>query len=120
MKGSRPLACLLAAVLAWSASGCSFRLARPAPPRKEWPDPVLPSSSEERCTESFLPVAADAIFGTLGATLAYVERNSGSPKIAMGIGIASIPMLISAVYGAVTVTRCRSYKARFRDAAGSQ
>jgi hypothetical protein len=112
---SRTAACLLA--LALVSSGCSFRLLRPAPPRAEWPNPVLPSSSEEQCTDSALPVVADATFGAIFGSLAYIERNSGSPKVAFGIGVAAVPLLISAAYGAVTVSRCRSYKKLFIDPA---
>jgi hypothetical protein len=111
-------ACLLA--LAVASSGCSFRLLRPAPPRREWPEQVTASTSEEPCTVSPVPVAADLIFGSILGTLSYIERNSGSPKIAFGIGVAAVPMLISGVYGAVTVSRCRSYKSRFIDPATGQ
>jgi hypothetical protein len=83
--------------------------------RREWPAQVTPSTSEDRCTESALPVAADLVFGTIFGSLSYVERNSGSPQVAFGIGVAAVPLLISAVYGAVTVSRCRSYKSLFRD-----
>ena len=107
------LALAVAVAVTLASSGCSFRLVRPAPPRSEWPDPVLPSSSEERCTESPLPVVADATMGTISGGLGFIERNSGSPEIAIVLGVAAVPLLISAVYGAVTVSRCRSYKTRF-------
>src|SRR5262245_8200438 len=96
----RAAASLLAIAAVFISAGCSFRLVRPAPPRSEWPNPVLPSSSEERCTESVIPVVADAAFGTIFASLAYIERNSGAPEVALGIGIASVPFLVSAIYGA--------------------
>jgi hypothetical protein len=107
---------LLAAALACAASGCSLRILRPAPPRSEWPEPVLPSSTEEKCTTTLAPVVGDAAFGTIFSGLSYVERNSGAPKLAFAIGTAAIPMFISAVYGAITVSRCRAYTTRFRDA----
>jgi hypothetical protein len=110
---------VVACLLALACTGCSLRLLRPAPPRSEWPDPVLPSSSEEPCTESAVPVAADAVFGTIFGGLGYVERNSGSPEIAFAIGTLAVPVLVSAIYGAVTVSRCHTYKARFHDAAAN-
>jgi hypothetical protein len=112
-SGLRALACLL--VL--TCTGCSFRILRPAPPRSDWPEPVLPSSSEERCTNSLLPVVADATAGTIMASVGYIERNSGAPEVAFTVGALAIPFLISSLYGAVTVTRCRAYKAHFIDAA---
>jgi hypothetical protein len=110
----RPAAAL---ALALVVSGCSFRLVQPAPPRSEWPDPVLPSSSQVRCTESYLPPAADLTFAAITGTLAYVERDSGAPQVALLLGITSIPLLVSGIYGLVKVSSCRSYQARFREAA---
>jgi hypothetical protein len=107
----------LAALLALTSGGCSFRILHPAPPRVAWPDPVLPSSSEERCTATVLPVVADAVAGTIFGTVGYMEKDSGAPKVAFVVGSLAIPYLISALYGAVTVSRCRTYKARFFDPA---
>ena len=106
----RAVAPAIAVAVALASSGCSFRLVRPAPPRSEWPDPALAGSSEERCTDSPLPPIADATFAAIFGSLGYIERNSGAPEIAFGIGIAAVPMLISAVYGTVMVSRCRAYK----------
>jgi hypothetical protein len=116
MKRSRPVACLVAAVLACAASGCSFKLVRPAPPREEWPDSVLRTTSQVPCTSSYTAPVADTLTGTLFGSLGYLERNSGSPKVAFVIGTAAVPMLISAVYGYISVTRCRAYRDRFYDA----
>jgi hypothetical protein len=107
----------VAALLALTCGGCSFKILHPAPPRKVWPDPVLPSSSEERCTESVLPPIADATAGTIFGSVGYIERNSGAPEVAFVVGSMAVPFLISAIYGAVTVSRCRTYKARFYDPA---
>ena len=116
-RSSRHVAGLSIWALALVCAGCSFRLVRPAPPRDEWPDPVLPSSSESRCTDSALPVAADFVVATILGTVSYLERNSGSPKVALGIGVIAVPFFVSGVYGAVNVPSCRSYKSRFHDAA---
>src|SRR5215831_4521737 len=113
----RAAACLLSLAVAVAGSGCSFKLLRPAPPRSEWPNPVLPSSSEERCTDSVLPPVGDATFGAIFGGLSYIERNSGAPQIAIGLGVAAVPLLVSAVYGFVTVSRCRSYEKLFIDPA---
>src|SRR5258706_11770070 len=65
------------ASLALALGGCSFLLVKPAPSPEEWPNPVVASSSEDKCTASAIPAAADTFMaGTLG-TLAYIERNSG-------------------------------------------
>lgn len=103
--------------LALIVSGCSFRLVRPPPPRDQWPNPVLPSSSQDPCTDTYMPAIADFTFGALFGSLAYVERNSGAPQLALAMGIGSLPLLASGIYGLVKITSCRNYKARFQDAA---
>lgn len=85
----------------------------PAPPRREWPDPVVPSSSESRCTDVLALPIADTIVGTSLGTLSYLERHSGSPEITIGLGVGAIPPLVSAVYGYVQTSRCRRYRALF-------
>jgi hypothetical protein len=105
-------ACALA--LAFVLGGCSFEVIKPAPAPSTWPNPVLPDSSERPCTDSIgLPIVDTIIGGSLG-TLTYIERNSGSHTITIGIGIASIPYLASAVYGYIQTARCDRYKSLFR------
>jgi hypothetical protein len=68
----------LALVLALSGAsgGCSFYWTRPPPPPSTWPSPVLPDTSEAKCTKSLGPPVVDTIvFGILGP-LAYIERDS--------------------------------------------
>ena len=94
-------------------TGCSFRLMRPAPPPSTWPDPVVPSSSEEKCTETEGPPVADTVLvGGLG-TLTYLERNAGSQTVTLGLAVVAVPFLVSAIYGYVEASRCHRYHARF-------
>jgi hypothetical protein len=73
----RPRAALAAALAVLvGTSGCSFYWVRRAPPPAQWPDPVLPSSSEERCTDSVFPAVADTTIGAAAGTLAFIERNA--------------------------------------------
>src|SRR5882672_6332406 len=91
-RGPRP-STALAVALAAVVGGCSFQVIKSAPPRSTWPDPVLPDSSERACTDTIgLPVVDTIIGGSLG-TLTYVERNSGSRTITIGIGLAALPYL---------------------------
>jgi hypothetical protein len=106
---SRVAALCLAAL----ASGCSFRIMRPAPPASEWPNPVLPSSSQLECTDSFAPPIGDTGVTAALGTIATLERHSGSPAVTAGIGLAAIPFLISAIYGYVEAIQCHRYDARF-------
>jgi len=95
----------LAAVL----GGCSFKVIKPAPPASEWSDPT----SAFGCTNKLgVPIADTIISGGFG-TLAYVERNSGSPVISLALGVAAVPFLVSAVYGYIQTARCASYESRF-------
>ena len=110
-----PLPLLL---LALASAGCSFKIVRPPPARSEWPVNVTSHDSELGCTSTPAPPIVDGLFFATGATLAYVERNSGTPSLAIGIGLASVPFLISAIYGAINVSACRGYQARFRPSAG--
>ena len=103
-----------AAFLALLVGGCSFRVVKPAPPPSTWPDPVRADSSEQACTDSIgLPVVDTIIGGSLG-TLTYIERDAGSRLITIGIGVATVPYLASAIYGYIQTARCRHYKSRFR------
>jgi hypothetical protein len=70
------LAAALALGLALGSGGCSFYWAKPPPPRSTWPDPVLPSSSEERCTVSLGPPILDTVGGVAFGTLGFIERNA--------------------------------------------
>jgi hypothetical protein len=115
MARARILSSLLALAVATTvgltpfASGCSFKLVRPAPAPADWPNPVVPSSSQQGCTASLAPPAADtAIFGGL-AGVAVLERHAGSTAITAGLALSSIPFLVSAVYGYVTTANCRRY-----------
>jgi hypothetical protein len=45
--------------------------------------------------------------------LTYVERNSGSQIVTLGLAVAAVPFLVSAVYGYVEADRCRRYQGRF-------
>ena len=64
---------------------------------------------------ALLPPVADATAGAIFGTVGYMEKDSGAPQVAFVVGSMSIPFLISALYGAVTVSRCRAYKEHFRD-----
>jgi hypothetical protein len=86
---------------------------RPAPPASEWPNLVLPSSSQLECTDSLAPPIGDTGVTAALGTIAYLERNSGSPAVTAGIGLAVIPFLISAIYGYVETIQCRRYDSRF-------
>jgi hypothetical protein len=112
-RGPGPTVALVL-TLGLAATGCSFRFIKPAPARDTWPSPVLPESSEERCTDVVgLPVA-DTIIGTGLGTLTYIERHSGSPTITVGLGLATIPYVASAIYGYIQTSRCDRYKSLFR------
>jgi hypothetical protein len=120
--------------------GCSFRAMRPPPPRSTWPEPVLPDSSEERCTDSVYPPVADTTIAAVAGTLAFVERNSvefrldrepdpahpgmftntyvAQPSyvgrgVAVVLGVGALIAAASAVYGYVNASRCKHYKALF-------
>ena len=102
--------------LALLASGCSFRIVRPAPARDEWPNPVLASSSQVGCTDSPAPPIVDTgVAGVLGS-IAYIERHSGSPPLTIGIGLAALPFLVSAIYGYIDTAQCRRYERLFTPA----
>jgi hypothetical protein len=104
----------LALALVLALGGCSFRLIHPAPPHAEWPDPVVAESSERACTDLVgLPIIDTVVAGSLG-TLAYVERDAGSHTITLGLGLASIPFVASAIYGYVQTARCHRYKSIFK------
>jgi hypothetical protein len=74
----RPTRGALAVGLALSvaSSGCSFAIMRPPPRHEDWPNPVLPDSSEAKCTASLGPPVVDSLAFGLTGTLAYVERNA--------------------------------------------
>jgi hypothetical protein len=70
------LAVALALALATGAGGCSFQWMRTAPRRADWPDPVVPSSSQQRCSDVIgLPIADTVVSVTMG-TIGFLERNS--------------------------------------------
>jgi hypothetical protein len=104
---------LLALALAPGSFACSFKVIRPAPPPSTWPDPVVASSSQERCTSTMGIPAADTVITAGLGTLTYIERDAGSRAITIGIGAATIPFLVSAIYGYVETARCKRYQARF-------
>jgi hypothetical protein len=128
------LAALLALSLAPGSGACSFYKVRPPPPPSEWPEPVLPSSSEEKCTATIGPPIADTVIGVTFGTIAYIERNATkfeydykttppvlvptadnfSRGIALTFGIAAVPYLASAIWGYVETSRCRRYQSLFR------
>ncbi|HVU50273.1 MAG TPA: hypothetical protein VHL80_06285 [Polyangia bacterium] len=71
-----PGALALGLALSLGSSGCSFGWVKPPPRHEDWPDPVLPDSSEGRCTVSLGPPVLDTLaFGILG-TLGYIERDA--------------------------------------------
>jgi hypothetical protein len=105
---------ILPVALALALGGCSFQLIHPAPPRAEWPDPVVASSSQTRCTDLVgLPIMDTLVTGSLG-TIAYIERNAGSHTITVGLSLAVLPYLASAIYGYVQTSRCHRYKSIFK------
>jgi hypothetical protein len=66
----------LALALATGAGGCSFQWMRPAPPHADWPDPVVPDSSQQKCTDAIgLPIA-DTVIGAAAGTIGFIERNA--------------------------------------------
>jgi hypothetical protein len=100
--------------MALALGGCSFQLIHPAPPRAEWPDPVVASSSQTRCTDLVgLPIMDTVVTGSLG-TLAYIERDAGSHTITVGLTLATLPFLASAIYGYVQTARCHRYDSIFK------
>ena len=104
----------LTVALALALGGCSFQFIHPAPPHVEWPDPVVAESSQVRCTELVgLPIMDTVISGSLG-TIAYIERNAGSHTITVGLSLATLPFLASAIYGYVQTSRCHRYKSIFQ------
>jgi hypothetical protein len=107
---------LLALCLVVGAGGCSFKLVRPAPPRADWPTKVDAHSSEDPCMSSPAPPIADGVVFTAANALAYLERNSGAPIAAVGLVVVSVPFLVSAVYGAYHVNKCKRYQSLFRNA----
>jgi hypothetical protein len=102
-----------ALALTLGATACSFKVIKPAPAPSTWPEPVTPSSSRTTCTDVVgLPVADTIVTGGLG-TLTYLERNAGSRVITIGIGAATLPFLVSAIYGYFETARCERYQAHF-------
>jgi hypothetical protein len=66
----------LGLALSLASSGCSFMIMKPPPRHEDWPNPVLPDSSESRCTASLGPPVLDTVaLGMLG-TLGFIERNA--------------------------------------------
>jgi hypothetical protein len=83
---------------------------------------VLPSSSEEPCTESLGPAIVDTVAAVAFGTLAFVERNSVdannnpdvlSRGVAVGFAIGAVVDTVSAVYGYANAARCQRYKSLF-------
>jgi hypothetical protein len=100
-------------LLALTSTGCSLKFVRPAPPRADWPSPVTSDSSQEGCTDlTALPVA-DTIAGVGFGTIGFLERNSGSRVIALGLDLTAIPFLVSAGYGYFHTVRCHRYEEIF-------
>lgn len=104
----------LGLVIAWS--GCSFRIVRPAPPREEWPVRGAGSFSEVPCTSTPAPPIVDLGLAAGLGTLGFIERNSGTPNVALGFALLSIPFLASSVYGALRVGGCHRYRSAVADA----
>jgi hypothetical protein len=116
-------------VLALATGGCSFMRLRPPPPPSTWPNPVLPDSSEQRCTTTFGPPILDTVVALGFGTISYVERDSvvystvggmvvKEPSdfgrgVAVVFGIGALVAAASAVYGYVETSRCRRYQALF-------
>jgi hypothetical protein len=101
-------------LLALTSTGCSLKFVRPAPPRADWPSPVTSDSSQEGCTDlTALPVA-DTIAAVGFGTIGFLERNSGSRPIAVGLDLTAIPFLVSAGYGYFHTVRCHRYEEIFQ------
>jgi hypothetical protein len=113
VRSSAAAARLGALLVALGSGGCSFAIMRPPPARDSWPNPVTAHSSQERCSNIASPPIADTVVGAGFGTLGFVERNSGSPKVAFVLGASAVPYLVSAIYGYVALARCRSYVSRF-------
>jgi hypothetical protein len=97
--------------------GCSFRLVRPPPPREEWPARGSGNTSEVSCTASPAPPIADLTVAAGTTTIGFLERNSGTPTVAVGLMLLAVPFVASAIYGTYHVNHCRRYKAAVVDAA---
>jgi hypothetical protein len=75
-RSSGRFALALGLALSTAAGGCSFQWMKLAPPHGDWPDPVLPSSSQQRCTDSIgLPIA-DTVVGAAMGSIGFIERNA--------------------------------------------
>jgi hypothetical protein len=121
-RGRAPLAVAFVFVFAFAfglglgLAGCSFKLMRPPPARGDWPDPVTPSSSQEKCTRSPAPPGVDTSVALILGTLSYVESDSGSRRWFTPVtGAAALPFLASAIYGYWNMGRCRQYQSLFTD-----
>jgi hypothetical protein len=63
-------------VLALATGGCSYMRLRPPPPPSTWPNPVLPDSSEQRCSTTLGPPVLDTVVALGFGTIAFIERDS--------------------------------------------
>jgi hypothetical protein len=95
--------------------GCSFKVVRVPPARGDWPDPVTPSSSQEKCTRTLAPPLLDTSVTIIFGTLSYIERDSGARAFTPIAGAAALPFLASAIYGYWSTGRCRQYQSLFAD-----
>jgi hypothetical protein len=115
LRARSRLALLLGAVTVVWVNGCSFAVVRPAPGRADWPNPVTAHSSQYRCTRSLAPPALDTAAVGIGGTVAYLGHNHDSlgGVFTPVVLVATLPFLVSAVYGYAVVERCRDYQSIF-------
>jgi hypothetical protein len=105
------------ATLALAPAGCSFRLAVPPPAPGEWPRPGQPHGPQERCTPSVVPPLLDTTATAVLLGAAYAETRFPSRWPPITLGVASIPVAISAVYGYIVAVECRRYQRLFLEPA---
>jgi hypothetical protein len=104
------------------SSGCSFAFVETAPPEAEWPRYEASLEPRSPCTESFTaPFMDGAMAAGLTGLSAMVWLDSRHPApnsegdvpvglLAVPILVAMVPFLISAIYGASEIGRCREYR----------
>jgi hypothetical protein len=104
---------LLAAGVA--LGGCSFIIAKGAPPRDQWPEDKPPHMGRGACTTSPVAPIIDAamLVGGGVAGIYLVERpikNDGFPRAPIVL-VPALAYGFSAIYGFTTNSTCRTYRA---------
>ena len=112
--------CALAALI--QPIACSFVFVEHAPPETDWPRYATSIEPKSPCTESAAaPFTDGAIAAGLTGFSAMVWLGSRNPGpnsegdvpvgfLAVPTLVAMVPFLISAIYGAQAIERCREYR----------